>query len=435
MDWMLVLILFGSFVFFLNIGTPIAVAIGISSLLTIGYVMPIDIAATVVAQKLATGLDSFSLLTIPFFILAGNIMNQGGIAARLIEFAKLIGGFLPGALTHINIISNMLFGSISGSAVASAAAVGSIMGPAQKKQGYKPEFSAAANISSCASGLLIPPSNGLIIFALVSGGTSLSALFVAGYLPGILMGLGLMLVSGIIAKKNNYPVIVWPGHFQAFKTVLAALPAIAMVVLIMGGIIAGIFTATEASAIAVIYALFLSLLVYREISFSDLPNIMIGTIKTSAMVLFLIGASMSMSWAMAIADLPQAISDSLLTLTENKLLLLLLINLILLVIGIFMDLTPALLIFTPILLPVATKLGIDPVHFGIMMTFNLSIGICTPPVGSALFVGSAVANLKIQQVIKPLLPFYFVLLVLLVAVITIPDISLFLPRLLLGYGS
>lgn len=433
MDMLVVLILFGVFFLLLGMGVPIAISIAVASVLAICAVLPVDVASMVVAQKLATGLDSFSLLAIPFFIVAGSIMNHGGIALRLVEFAKLIGGFLPGALAHVNILSNMLFGSISGSAVASAAAVGGTMAPIQKSQGYPPEYSAAANIASCPSGLMIPPSNALIVYALISGGTSLSALFVAGYVPGFLMGLSAMLVAGLMAKKHNYPLVHWPGLKPAVQTTLSALPALGLVIVVMGGIISGHFTATEASAFAVVYALILALVVYRQITVKDLPQIIMKALVTSAMVLFLVGASMSMSWAMAIAQVPQMISSAMLEISSNPIVILLLINLVLLVVGIFMDLTPALLIFTPIFLPVAIELGMDPVHFGIMMTLNLCIGICTPPVGSALFVGCAVAKVNIAQVIKPLMPFYAALIALLMLVTYVPEVSLFLPKLLVGY--
>ncbi len=428
MDWQVISVLFISFFLLLGIGTPISFAIALSSLFAITLLIPFDVAALVVAQKLATGIDSFSLLAIPFFILAGAFMNQGGIAHRLIAFAKLFGGLLPGALAHVNILSNLLFGAISGSAVASAAAVGSTMTPVQKAQGYAPTYSAAVNISSCSSGLIIPPSNALIIYALISGGTSISALFLAGYIPGLLMGLGLMLCAGVIAKKHGYPVIAWPGMKSAVQIPLEALPSLGLIVLVMGGIIYGVFTATEASAVAVAYAAFLAVICYRNVKLVDIGTILQGATITSAMVLLLIGASMAMSWAMAISEVPLLISNTLLSLTENPLLILLIINIILLAVGIFMDLTPALLIFTPIFLPVATALGIHPVHFGIVMTFNLCIGICTPPVGSALFVGCSVAQVKIQSVIKPLLPFYFVLLTLLMIVTFVPELSLALPR-------
>lgn len=433
MDWQVILTLFGSFGVLLFLGLPVSFAIGLSSLLTIAMTLPLDTAITVVAQRMAVGMDNFALLAIPFFILAGNIMNQGGIAERLINLAKVLGGRLPGSLAHVNIMANMLFGAISGSAVASAAAVGGTMAPMQKKEGYDPAFSAAANISSCPSGLLIPPSNTLIVFSLVSGGTSIAALFLAGYIPGILMGLSLMIVAGIIAKRRGYPVSPKPSCAQIWDTTVKALPSLLLVILIMGGIISGIFTATEASAIAVIYTLVLAVLIYREVSFKQLPKIVLESAITTSIVLLLVGASMGMSWAMANADIPYMISDALLAVSDNPLVLLLIINIILLIVGIFMDMTPAVLIFTPIFLPIALDLGIDPVHFGVMMTFNLAIGICTPPVGSALFVGCSVANISIDKVIKPLMPFYAAMFISLMLVTYIPQLSLWLPQILLGY--
>ncbi|MCW9732286.1 TRAP transporter large permease [Avibacterium sp. 20-15] len=433
MEWSTVIVLSVSFFTLLFIGVPISFSIGIASLFTIMLSLPFDSAIAVISQKMASGLDSFSLLAIPFFILAGNIMNRGGIALRLIEFAKVIGGRLPGSLAHVNVLANMMFGSISGSAVASGAAMGGIMSPLQKKEGYDPAFSAAVNIASCPTGLLIPPSNTFIVYSLISGGTSIGALFLAGYIPGILMGLSIMLIIGFIAKKRHYPVSPRPTMNEAVKKTLDALPSLGLIIVIMGGIIGGIFTATEASAFAVVYTLVLAMIVYREVKLKELPKIILDSVITTAIVLLLIGTSMGMSWAMANADIPYTISDALLAISENPIVILLIINLILLVVGIFMDMTPALLIFTPIFLPIVTELGMDPVHFGIVMAFNLSIGICTPPVGSALFIGCSVGGIKINQVIKPLLPFYCALILALLLVTYIPDISLFLPRMLLGY--
>lgn len=433
MEWQVIIVLFGSFFIFLGIGVPISFAIGIASLLTIMLSLPFDAAIAVISQKMASGLDSFALLAIPFFILAGNIMNQGGIAMRLIEFAKILAGRLPGSLAHVNILANMMFGAISGSAVASAAAVGGTMTPLQKKEGYDPAFSAAVNITSCPTGLLIPPSNTFIVYSLISGGTSIGALFLGGYIPGLIMGLSLMCVAGFIAKRRGYPVAPKPSGAVIIKKTLDALPSLSLIVVIMGGIIGGIFTATEASAIAVVYTLLLAVVFYREVSIKQLPSIILESVITTSIVLLLIGASMGMSWAMANADIPYMISDALLAVSENPIIILLLINLILLVVGIFMDMTPALLIFTPIFLPIAMNLGMDPVHFGIMMTFNLAIGICTPPVGSALFIGCSVAKVKIDKVIKPLLPFYAVLIIALMLVTFIPQLSLALPQFFLGY--
>lgn len=433
MDWQIIIVLFGTFFVFLGLGVPISFGIAISSLLTIMLSLPFDSAIAVISQKLASGLDSFSLLAIPFFILAGNIMNQGGIALRLIEFAKIIGGQLPGSLAHVNVLANMMFGSISGSAVASAAAVGGTMSPLQKKEGYDPAYSAAVNITSCPTGLLIPPSNTFIVYSLISGGTSIGALFLAGYIPGLIMGLALMIVAALIAKKRNYPVSAKPTRRVVLQKTLDALPSLGLIVIIMGGIIGGIFTATEASAIAVVYTLLLAVVFYREVNLKQLPAIILESVITTSIVLLLIGASMGMSWAMANADIPYMISDALMAVSENPLVVLLIINLILLIVGVFMDMTPALLIFTPIFLPIAMDLGMDPVHFGIMMTFNLCIGICTPPVGSALFIGCSVGKVKIDKVIKPLLPFYAVLVLALMLVTYIPEVSLTLPRALLGY--
>jgi len=433
MDWQIIIVLFGTFFVFLGLGVPISFGIAISSLLTVMLSLPFDAAIAVISQKLASGLDSFSLLAIPFFILAGNIMNQGGIALRLIEFAKVIGGQLPGSLAHVNVLANMMFGAISGSAVASAAAVGGTMSPLQKKEGYDPAYSAAVNITSCPTGLLIPPSNTFIVYSLISGGTSIGALFLAGYIPGLIMGLGLMIVAALIAKKRNYPVSEKPSRQIVLQKTLDALPSLGLIIIIMGGIIGGIFTATEASAIAVIYTLLLAVVFYREVTLKQLPFIILESVVTTSIVLLLIGASMGMSWAMANADIPYMISDALMNVSENPMVVILIINLILLIVGVFMDMTPALLIFTPIFLPIAMDLGMDPVHFGIMMTFNLCIGICTPPVGSALFIGCSVGKVKIDKVIKPLLPFYAVLVLALMLVTYVPEISLALPHAFLGY--
>ncbi|TGG92868.1 TRAP transporter large permease [Natronospirillum operosum] len=430
---MTVLVLFGSFALLMFLGVPIAFAIGVAATLTFLLFMTTEQSLSIVAQQMASGLDSFTLLAIPFFILAGNIMNRGGIALRLIDLAKVLAGRLPGSLAHVNIISNMLFGALSGSAVASAAAVGGVMSPIQKRDGYDPAFSTAVNVTSCPTGLLIPPSTTLIVYSLISGGTSIAALFLAGYLPGILIGLSLMVVAGIIAKRKGYPV----AEKSSFKDVRAAvgraiLP-LGLIFIVIGGIISGVFTATEASAIAVAYSLLLALVWYREIGIKDLPRIFVDSAVTTSIVLFLIGCSIAMSRAMAFGDVPSTISSFMIGLSENPVIILLSITAVLLLIGTFMDMTPALLIFTPIFMPVMQGLGIDPVHFGIIMTINLCVGICTPPVGSALFVGCSISGVSIGQVMKPILPFYFVLIACVLLVTFIPQISLFLPQLILGY--
>jgi tripartite ATP-independent transporter DctM subunit len=426
-----ILVLVFVFIVLLALRVPIAFSIGLATLATILLNVQTLPALTTIAQRMATSLDSFTLLAIPFFILAGQLMNQGGIAKKLIAFAKVLVGMLPGGLAYVNIIAAMLFGAISGSAVAAASAIGGIMAPQMEKEGYEPEFGAAVNITSSTTGLLIPPSNVLIVYSLASGGVSIAALFLAGYLPGILVGLGLMLTAGYIAFKRKYKV----GDRVPLRTALIrfidALPSLLLIIIVIGGIIGGIFTATEAAAVAVLYALVLSFL-YREISFSDLPDILLASAKTTAVVALLIATSIAMSWVLSFENIPQAISEGLLATVENGIAILLIINAILLFVGAFMDITPAILIFTPIFLPVAIELGIDPVHFGILIVFNLTVGLCTPPVGTILFVGCSVANVPITKVIKPLLPMFAVMILSLLLITFFPEMSLFLPRLF-GY--
>jgi tripartite ATP-independent transporter DctM subunit len=423
-----VLILVLSFIILLGIGVPIAWSIGISSVLTMLVSVQTIPAFTTVAQRMATGLDSFSLLAIPFFVLAGAIMNRGGIAKRLVDFAKTLVGSLPGGLAHVNVIAAMLFGAISGSAVAAVSAIGGMLGGKMEEEGYSKEFSAAVNITAGTTGLVIPPSNILIVYSLASGGVSIAALFVAGYIPGILTGLFLMTVAAFLAKKNKYPVGERSSLRAVAKTFLDALPSLFLLFVVIGGIVAGWFTATEASAVAVLYCLILTA-VYKEISIKDLPEIILSSVGTTAIVMLLIATSMSMSWIMAYENIPQNITEALLSISDNKFVIFFLINLILLFVGIFMDMTPAVLIFTPIFLPIVTKLGMDPTHFGIVMVMNLCIGLCTPPVGSVLFVGVGVAGTTIQKVIKPLLPLFIAMLVALMIVTYVPTLSLWLPGL------
>ena len=428
MDLIPILILVLSFVALLSIGTPVAWSISISALLTMMVSIPAMPAFTTVAQRMGTGLDSFSLLAIPFFILSGQLMNKGGIAHRLIAFAKTLVGSLPGGLALINVIGAMLMGAIAGSAMASASAMGSILGPEMEKEGYSREFGAAVNITSATTGLIIPPSNVLIVYSLASGGVSIAALFLAGYIPGILTGLLLMLVASFWAKKQNYKLGKKSSLSSVFKTFIIALPSLLLLVVVIGGIVTGVFTATEASAIAVLYTLVLGF-IYREVSWDNLPGILLESSITTAIVMLLIAASMSMSWVMSFENIPQNISSTLLAISDNRIVILLIINLILLFVGIFMDMTPALLIFTPIFLPVVTELGMDPVQFGIIMVLNLCIGLCTPPVGSVLFVGVGVAGTSIQKVIKPLLPLFLAMIIALFLVTYIPQLTLWLPNL------
>jgi tripartite ATP-independent transporter DctM subunit len=411
-------------------GVPIAYAIGLSAVAALTVSLGAEAAVTVVSQRLATGLDSFALLAIPFFILSGQLMNRGGIARRLIDLAKVIVGGLPGGLAFVNVLANMFFGAISGSAVAAAAAIGGFMSPLLRKDGYDKEYGAAVNVTSCVTGLLIPPSNVMIVYSLASGGVSIAALFIAGYIPGILLGLALMTVAGVIAARRKYPVGEWVAAGEAVRIFLAALPSLFLIILVMGGIILGWFTPTEASAIAVIYTFLLSVVIYREIKWSELPKLLTDAAVTTAIVLLLVGTSMGMSWVMSSANIPQTISETLLELSSNPIVLLLIINVILLVVGTFMDMTPAVLIFTPIFLPVVKSFGMDPIHFGILIIFNLCLGLCTPPVGTALFVGCGVAETTIARVWRHLSPFFVAMVIVLLLVTYVPALTLALPKAL-----
>ncbi len=482
-----VFILVLCFILLLTLGVPIAFSIGLSGIVTMLFTIDSLPAFTTFAHRMATGLDSFALLAIPFFILAGNIMNSGGIAIRLIDFARVIVGWLPGGLAFVNVAANMLFGAISGSAAASASAIGSIMGPEMKKEGLPENFSAAVNITSATTGLSIPPSNILIVYSLASGGVSITALFLAGYIPGILTGVSLMLaaMSMLIYKTRGLrgvframsKIVIFTAivfgigaglkaiHDNTSNTLslsvyillslaflffiirvslrrkekvkhglikfIDALPSLLMLIIIIGGIVAGYFTATEASAIAVLYALVLAF-IYKELKIKDLPAILLRSVKTTAIVLFLVSTSIGLSWIMSYENIPQNVSQGLISISNNPYVILLLINLILLFVGTFMDMTPAVLIFTPIFLPiVTTQLGMDPIHFGLIMVLNLSIGLCTPPVGAVLFVGCSIAGIKIEKVIRPLIPLFIAMIVVLILVTYIPQLSLWLPGVFL----
>ncbi|MFB0833925.1 TRAP transporter large permease [Arthrobacter halodurans] len=421
----LALVLLFGVVTLLALGAPIAIGIGLASAAAMMVGLGPENGMQTSAQRMFTGTTSFTLLAIPFFILAGVIMNNGGISRRLVDAAKVLSGRLPGSLAHTNVVANMMFGSISGSGVASAAAVGGTMGPMQAKEGYRAEFSAATNIASAPAGLLIPPSNTLIVYSLVSG-TSIAALFLAGYLPGILWGLATMVVVAVYAWRRKLKAQS-PGSLRAgLKVLLDAVPSLLLIVIVIGGIVGGVFTATEGSAIAVVYALLLSF-VYRTIKVRELPSILIESTKITAAVMILIGVSSIMSWVMSYAGIPDLIASTLLGITDNTVMILILMNIVLLLVGTFMDPTPAVLIFTPIFLPIALGFGMDPVHFGIMIVFNLCIGTITPPVGPVLFVGARIAGLRIESVIRSLLPYFAVLVATLMVVTFVPALSLWLP--------
>lgn len=416
-------------VIFLALGVPIGVSIGLSSAISMICMLPGYIAFTTSAQRLFAGSNSFSLIAIPFFILAGNIMNNGGIAIRLVNCAKVLSGRMPSALAQTNVVANMLFGAISGSGAAAAAAMGGTIGPLEKDEGYDPDFSTAVNVASAPVGMLIPPSNTMIVFSTVAGSVSVSALFMAGYIPGILWGAGIMVLAAITGKKLGYQNEERVTFSVAVKTLLDAIPSLLLIVIVIGGILGGIFTATEGSAIAVVYAVILSL-IYRSIKITDIPRIVAESARMTGTITFMIGLSSIMSWAMAFTGIPDLIANAVLSLTDNKIIIFLLMNIILLVVGTFMDATPAILIFTPIFLPICTGLGMNPVHFGIVLCYNLAVGTITPPVGTILFTGCKVGGVTIASVMKYLLPYFAVIAVGLLLVTYIPMISLLIPTLL-----
>lgn len=423
------LIMFSVLVITLLLGFPIAISIGLSSILAILPSLAFDNTLVTGAQRIFSGISNFTLIAIPFFILAGNIMNQGGIAKKLVAFAQSLTGKIPGSLMQTNVLANMMFGAISGSATAACAAMGGILLPMEEEQGYDKKLGATVNIASAPTGLLIPPSNSLIVYSLVSGGTSVAALFMAGYIPGILWGIGCMALTLYLCKvrgmkgTNNFKLKV------VLITFIDALPSLALIVIVIGGIIKGIFTPTEGSIVAVVYTLILSMIFYRTISIKGLIDIFAESAKMTGIIVFLIGVSTIMSWVMAFTGVPQAISNLILGLTDNKFLILLLMNLLLLFIGTFMDVTPAILIFTPIFLPIVQSFGMSSVQFGIIIVFNLCIGNITPPVGNTLFVGVKVGNLKIEDVMGQLIKYYVVIIIVLMLVTYIPAISMYLPTI------
>ncbi|EGO2454660.1 TRAP transporter large permease [Salmonella enterica] len=418
------------FVVLLAMGAPIGICIVIASFSTMMLVLPFDISMFATAQKMFSSLDSFALLAVPFFVLSGVIMNSGGIAARLVNFAKLFTGKLPGSLSYTNIVGNMMFGAISGSAIAASTSIGGVMVPMSAREGYDRGFAAAVNIASAPTGMLIPPTTAFILYALASGGTSIAALFAGGLVAGVLWGVGCMLVTLEVAKRRNYRVFFTVQKGMALKVAVEAIPSLLLIVIIVGGIVQGIFTAIEASAIAVVYTLLLTMVFYRTLKIKDLPSILLQTVVMTGVIMFLLATSSAMSFSMSITNIPAALSDMILGISANKLVILLVITVFLLIIGAFMDIGPAILIFTPILLPIMAKLGVDPVHFGIIMIYNLAIGTITPPVGSGLYVGASVGKVKVEEVIKPLLPFYGAIIGVLLLITYIPEITLFLPRLL-----
>ena len=423
-------ILIAGVIVLIGIGAPIGIAIGLPSILALAAVVGTEQAVFVASQRMFTGASSFTLLAIPFFVLAGSLMNTGGIASRLVDAAKVLVGRMPGSLAQTNVVANAMFSSVSGAAVASAAAMGSTLGPRMRREGYDPNVSAAVNAASAPAGMMIPPSNTLIVYSLVSS-TSVATLFMAGYGPGLVWVLACVAVVAIYSRRR--PEMRASGDRVplglALVTIAKALPAVLMIVVVIGGLLAGLFTATESAVIAVAYSLILGL-IYRQLTLKNLPTVIADSARTTAVVMLLVAVSSALSWVLSYATIPQTISAGLLGLAESKTLILLLMMLILLIVGAFMDPTPAILIFTPIFLPIATELGVDPIHFGLMITFNLSLGTITPPVGNILFISAKVGGVRVEPVIKAMIPFFIALLIGLLVVVFIPQISLFLPEAL-----
>jgi len=424
---MVSLILLGTFIITLFMGIPVAFSVGIAALVAILFT---NVPIFVIFQRMFGGVDSFTLLAIPFFIFMGNVMERGGIARRIVDFANILIGQIQGGLAAVNVLASMFFAGISGSAVADTSSIGAILIPMMNEEGYERNFTVAVTITSSTIGLIIPPSNPMILYSFVAGGVSIAQLFAAGFIPGVMVGIGLMIVGFIVSVRRGYPRHPRPSLKEIVRTVRDAGLSLVIVVVIVGGILGGVFTATEAAVFGVVYALFLTVFVYKDLKPKDLPEVMLKTIQTTAIVIFLIATSTAFSYVMAVERVPQAITDFLLSITQNKYLLLLIINIMLLIVGMFMDMSPAILIFTPILLPIALKLGMDPVHFGIMILVNLCIGLVTPPVGAVLFVGLSLGQTTMTKVIKPLLLFIFPMLIVLLLVTYIEPITMTFPRLL-----
>ena len=423
------LMLFGSFFVMLFAGVPISAGIGIASIITaIMSGMDGNIFALTAAQRCFSGCDSFSLLALPFFSLGGSIMNKGGIAKRLVRLARLLVGWVPGYLAATNVLANMFFGAVSGSSVAATSAMGSIMSPLELDEGYDPNYSAAVNICSAPTGILIPPSGPLILYSITAGGVSVAALFMGGYLTGALLGIAVAGLAIFLAVRKGYKASAVKEEDPAWKIVLEAVPSLLAVIIVMGGILTGIFTATEAGVVMCLYCTLLAI-IYREMSIKTFYDLLADTMKSSATILFLIAASSIMSYVMSYSGIPAAISEGLMSVSNNRYMIILIMNVFLLVMGMFLDLTPAVLIFTPIFLTIATSVGMSPVHFGLMLIMNLGIGSVTPPVGSCLFVGCGVGRVKIEGVTKYIAPIFTAMVISLFLVSFIPAIPLLVPYL------
>ncbi|WP_202081181.1 TRAP transporter large permease [Caldalkalibacillus salinus] len=418
-------LLIGSFILLILLRFPIALAMLLSSFIT-GLYLGVDLSALI--QRMVGGLNSFSLLAIPFFILAGEIMNEGGISRRLINLSQVLIGKIRGGLAMVNVTASTFFGGISGSAVADTSSVGSVLIPMMRKKGYHKDYAVSVTVSSAAQGVMIPPSHNMIIYSMAAGGVSVGALFMGGLVPGLLLGLALLVITYIIAAKRNYPKGERIPAKDIPRIIGEGLLGLFTAVIIIGGIVSGFFTATESAAIGALYAFFITFFVYRDIPFSRLNVILQNTFNTLAMVLFLIASSSAFGWLLALLKVPTIVTEFLLSFSPNDYVTLLLIVFILLLLGTVMDMAPLILIATPILLPVATAAGMDPVHFGVVLILSLSIGLITPPVGTCLFVGCAIGKVSIEKTSKALVPFYITMVLVLILITFVPDIVLFLPE-------
>jgi tripartite ATP-independent transporter DctM subunit len=422
------LVLLGSFFLLMIVGVPVAYALGLAALTgALWMELPLD----AVMIQIASGVNKFSLLAIPFFVLAGAIMAEGGMSRRLVAFAGVLVGFIRGGLSLVNILASTFFGAISGSSVADTASIGSVLIPEMERKGYPRDFATAVTVSGSVQAILIPPSHNAVIYSLAAGGgVSIGALFMAGVLPGLLLGLTLAVMCLFIARKRNFPKGEVIPLRQALRICVEALWGLATLVIILGGILSGVFTATESASIAVLWAFFVTMFIYRDYKWSELPKLVHRTVKTVSIVMILIGFAASFGYLMTLMQIPLKVTAFFAALSDNRYVILLLINLLLLVLGTLMDMAPLILILTPILLPLVVKLGVDPVHFGMIMMVNLGIGLLTPPVGAVLFVGSAVGKLKIEAVVRALYPFFGAMLVVLALVTYVPAVSLWLPNLM-----
>lgn len=425
-----VYILLGSFLFMLFIRIPIAFSLGISTMLTALY---LDLSPMVVVQQMVSGINTFSLMAIPFFIIAGEIMGKGGISDRLIKFSNVIIGWLRGGLAMVNILASMFFGGISGSSVADVSSIGSIMIPMMEEKGYDKDYSINVTITSSVQGIIIPPSHNMILYSLAAGGgISVAKLFLGGIVPGVLLGIALMILSYFIAVRRGYPREETVSFKEALRITRDSLLGLLTAVIIIGGVTTGIFTATESAAIAAVYAFIITFFVYRDIPISDFVDILRNSLSTLAMVVAIIATSSAFAWMMSYLQVPKMITNALLGISENPIIIMLLVNLILLFLGTIMDMAPLILIATPILLPVVKSIGMDPITFGVVMMLNLGVGLLTPPVGSTLFVGCSIGNAPIEKIAKSLMPFYLILVAMVLLLTFVPQLTLWLPNILVG---